>query len=169
LVLDKTIDATEAAVGDLIRAHVLQGYGDLPRGARIYGRVNRIINFNDQIPLPKREHPLPTPKQAMWGQHAGEVLIQIEFQQIEYRHRRTPFAARLIDVESPPGRQDAKILSFGYLDSDVGVRYDPPGTATLYLSQEKSVLGRGVIMHWVPQSAASPLKIVISHAVMPSG
>ena len=151
LVLDKTLDATEAAVGDPIRAHVLQGDGDLPRGAHVYGRVNRIINFNDQIPLPKPEHHLPTPKEAVWGQHTGEVLIQIEFQQIEYRRTRTPFAARLIDLESPPGRRDAKIRSFGHLDGDV-VRYDPPGTASMYVSQESPVLGRGVIMHWVTTS-----------------
>jgi hypothetical protein len=80
------------------------------------------------------------------------MLIQIEFQQIEYRRTRTPFAARLIDQEAPPGRQDAKIRSFGYLDGDVVVRYDPPGTASIYVSQEKPVLGRGVIMDWVTAS-----------------
>jgi len=149
LVLDKTLDSNEAAVGDPIRAHVLQGDGDIPRGARVYGRVNRIINFNDQIPLPRPELPLPTRKQTMWGQHTGEVLIQIEFQRIEYRRSRTPFVARLIDLESAPGRQDAKIRSFGYLDSDLVVRYDPPGTASVYVSQENPVLGRGVIMHWI--------------------
>jgi len=149
LVLDKTLDANGAAVGDPIRAHVLQGDGDIPRGARVYGRVNRIINFNDQIPLPRPELPLPTRRQTMWGQHTGEVLIQIEFQRIEYRRSRTPFVARLIDLESAPGRQDAKIRSFGYLDSDLVVRYDPPGTASVYVSQENPVLGRGVIMHWI--------------------
>jgi hypothetical protein len=85
LALDKTLDANEAVVGDPIRAHVLQGDGDIPRGAHVYGRVSRIINFNDQIPLPKPEHPPPTAKPAMPGQHSGEVLIQIEFEQIEYR------------------------------------------------------------------------------------
>jgi hypothetical protein len=156
LVLDKTIDATEAAVGDPIRAHVLQGHGDVPRGARVYGRVNRIINFNDQIPLPKPEHTLPKPKQEMWGQHTGEVLIQIEFLQIEYRRSRMPFAARLVDLELPPGRQDAKIRSFGYLDGDMVARYDPPGTASIYVSQENPVLGRGVIMDWVTTSERDP-------------
>src|SRR5215469_766537 len=151
LVLDKTIDAKETAVGDPIRAHVLEGNGDVHRGAHVYGRVNRIINFNDQIPLPRPEQPPPIPKQSMWGQHPGEVLIHIEFQQIEYRRSRTPFVARLIDLESPPGR-DGKIRSFGYVDGDAAIRYDPPGTATVYVSQENAALGRGEIMLWVTMS-----------------
>ena len=151
LALDKTLDSHEAAVGDLIRARVLQGDGDIPRGARVYGRVSHIINFNDQIPLPKPEHP-PPPKQAMPGQHSGEVLIQIEFQQIEYRRSRAPFVARLIDLESQPGRQETKIGGFGYVENDAVVRYDPPGTASLYVSQENAVLGRDVIMQWVTAS-----------------
>lgn len=150
-VLDKTLDSHEAAVGDLIRARVLQGDGDILRGARVYGRVSRIINFNDQIPLPKPEHS-PPPKQAMPGQHSGEVLIQIEFEQIEYRRSRAPFVARLIDLESQPGRQETKIRGFGYVESDLVVRYDPPGTASLYVSQENAVLGRDVIMQWVTAS-----------------
>ena len=152
LALDRTLDANEAAVGDPVRARVLHGEGDIPRGAHVYGRVSRIINFNDQIPLPRPEHPPPTPKQAMPGQHSGEVLIQIEFQQIEYRRRRSPFVARLIDLESQPGRQDTNVRSFGYLESDAVVRYDPPGTASVYVSQEDPVLGRGVIMQWVTAS-----------------
>jgi hypothetical protein len=152
LVLDKTLDANEAAVGDPIRAHVLQGDGDIHRGARVYGRVNRIIDFSGQIPLPTSRHPRLTPKKTMWGQHTGEVLIQIEFQRIEYRHRSTPFVARLIDLESAPRRQDGNIRSFGYLDSDFVVRYDPPGTASMYVSQENPVLGRGVIMRWITAS-----------------
>ena len=150
LVLDKTLDSQEAAVGDPIRAHVLQGDGDIPRGALVYGRVSRIINFNDYIPSPKPEHPLP-PKEAMPG-HSGEVLIQIEFEQIEYRRRHSPFVARLIDLESRPGRQDTNVRSFGYLESDAVVRYDPPGTASVYVSQENAVLGRGVIMQWLTAS-----------------
>jgi hypothetical protein len=63
LALDKTLDANEAVVVDPIRPHVLQGDGDIPRGAHVYGRVSRIINFNDQ-------------------------MIQIEFEQIEYRRSR---------------------------------------------------------------------------------
>jgi hypothetical protein len=113
--------------------------------------VSRIINFNDQIPLPKPEHPPPR-KQAMPGQHSGEVLIQIEFEQIEYRLSRAPFVARLIDLESQPGRQDTPARSFGYLESDAVVKYDPPGTASLYVSQENAVLGRDVIMQWVTTS-----------------
>ena len=151
LALDRTLDANEAAVGDPIRARVLQGEGDIPRGARVYGRVSRIINFNDQIPLPKPEHP-PPGKQAMPGLHSGEVLIQIEFQQIEYRRSRVPFVARLIDLESQPGRQETKIRSFGYVESDLVVRYDPPGTASFYVSKENAVLGRSVIMQWVTAS-----------------
>jgi len=152
LALDKTLDANEAAVGDPIRAHVLQSDGEIPRGAHVYGRVSRIINFNDEIPLPRPENPPPTPKRVMPGQHSGEVLIQVEFEQIEYRHGRAPFVARLIDLESQPGRQDAQVRSFGYLESDAVVRYDPPGTATVYVSQENPLLGRGVIMQWVTAS-----------------
>jgi hypothetical protein len=88
----------------------------------------------------------------MPGQHSGEVLIQIEFEQIEFRRSRAPFVARLIDLESQPERQDAQVRSFGYLDSDAVVKYDPPGTASLYVSQENAVLGRGVIMQWVTTS-----------------
>jgi hypothetical protein len=153
LVLDKPLDANEAAVGDPIRAHVLEGAGGVPRGARVYGRVNRIVNFNDQIPRPRPEQPPPTPKQEAWGrQHTGEVLIQIEFSQIEYRGSRAPFTARLIDLVSQPGKADPEIRSFGYLDDDAVVRYDPPGTASIYVSQEAPVLGRGVIMQWVTAS-----------------
>ena len=151
LALDKTLDSQEATVGDPIRAHVLQGDGDIPRGALVYGRVSRIINFNDYIPSPKPEHPPPR-KEAMPGQHSGEVLIQIEFEQIEYRRRRSPFVARLIDLESRPGRQDTNVRSFGYLESDAVVRYDPPGTASVYVSQENAVLGRSVIMQWLTAS-----------------
>ena len=152
LVLDKTLDANEAAVGDPIRARVLQGDGDIPRGAHVYGRVSRILNFNDQIPLPRPEHPPPTPKQVMPGQHSGEVLIQIEFEQIEYRRGRSPFVARLIDLESQPERRDTNVRSFGYLESYAVVRYDPPGTASVYVSQGNAVLGRGIIMQWVTTS-----------------
>lgn len=149
LVLDKTLDANEAAVGDPIRAHVLKADGAIPRGARVYGRVNRIIDFNDQIPLPRPKQPPPTAKQAKSGRDPGEVLIQIEFSQIEYRRRRAPFIARLIDLESPPGKEGTKIRSFGYLGSNLVVRYDPPGTASIYVSKESPVLERGVIMQWV--------------------
>jgi hypothetical protein len=154
LVLDKTLDANEAAVGDPIRAHVLKGDGGILRGAHVYGRVNRIVNFNDQIPLPRPEQSPPTLKQELWGRHKDEVLIQIEFLQIEYRRGRVPFIARLIDLESQPGKHDATIPSFGYLESDAVVRYDPPGTASIYLSKESPAkenpaLGPGVIMQWV--------------------
>jgi hypothetical protein len=157
LVLDRTLDANEAAVGDPIRAHILEGVGGIPRGARVYGRVNRIINFNDQIPLRRPEQPPPTPKDEMWGWHPGEVLIQIEFLQIEYRRSRAPFIARLIDLESQPGTRDTNVRSFGYLDDDAVVRYDPPGTASVYVSKGNPVLGRGVVMRWVTASERGSL------------
>jgi hypothetical protein len=157
LVLDRPLDANEAAVGDSIRAHILEGVGSIPRGAHVYGRVNRIINFDDQIPLPRPERPPPTPKHDVSGQHPGEVLIQIEFSQIEYRRNRAPFIARLIDLESQPGKRATEILSFGYLEDDAVVRYDPPGTASVYVSKENPVLGRGVIMQWVTASQPGSL------------
>ena len=135
-----------------IRAHILNGVGSIPRGARVYGRVNRIINFDDQIPLPRVEQPPPTAKHETWGRNPGEVLIQIEFLQIEYRRSRAPFIARLIDLESQPGKRATEIRSFGYLEDDAVVRYDPPGTASVYVSKENPVLGRGVIMQWVTAS-----------------
>jgi len=152
LALDKTLDATEAAVGDPIRAHVLNAAGNIPRGARVYGRVSRIINFDDQIPLPRPERPPPTPQDTIRSLHAGEVLIQIEFQQIEYRHARAPFVARLIDLESLPGKPDPAIHSFGYLDNDMVVKSDPPGTASVYVPKENPVLERDVVMQWVTAS-----------------
>ncbi len=157
LVLDRTLDANEAAVGDPIRAHVLKGGGDIPQGARVYGRVTRVINFNDQIPLPKPEQPPPTPKRELWEGHPGEVLIQIEFSQIDYRRTRAPFMARLTDLESRPGKPDPGIRSFGYLDDGAVVRYDPPGTASIYVSQDNPVLGPGVIMQWVTASERGSL------------
>jgi hypothetical protein len=152
LVLDRTLDANEAAVGDPIRAHILKGVGRIPRGAQVYGRVNRVINFDDQIPLPKPERPPPAPQRAVCGRHPGEVLIQIEFLHIEYRGSRAQFRARLIDLESQPGKRDTKIRSFGYLESDAIVKYDPPGTASIYFSKENPALGRGVIMQWITTS-----------------
>jgi hypothetical protein len=152
LVLDRTLDANQAAVGDPVRAHILKGAGGIPRGAHVYGRVKRIVNFNDQIPSPKPEQPPPTPKHQVWGWHSGEVLIQIEFLRIEYRNVRSRFVARLIDLESQPGKRDTEIRGFGYLDSGAFVRYDPPGTASVYVSKENAVLGRGVIMQWVTAS-----------------
>jgi len=157
LVLDKALDANEATVGDPIRAHILEGAGGIPRGARVYGRVSRIINFNDQIPLPRPKQPAPTTKDKAWGWHAGEVLIQFEFSQIEYGRSRAPFIARLIDLESRAGKPETEIRSFGYLDDDTVVRYDPPGTASIYVSKEDPVLGRGVIMQWVTASKRGSL------------
>jgi hypothetical protein len=145
LVLDKNLDAGKAVVGDAVHAHVLQGAGDVPRGARVYGRVTRIINFDDRIPLPSPAHSPGTPK---WGQHSGEVLIQIELLKIEYRHSSAPFVARLIDLESRPGKRAAGIRSFGYVDDGAIVKYDPPGTASVYVSKEHPVLERDLIMQW---------------------
>jgi len=156
LVLDRPLDANEAAVGNPIRAHIIKGVGDISRGARVYGRVGRIVNFDDLIPLPRPEQPPPTPKHAVWGRHPGEVLIQIEFSQIEYRRSRAPFMARLIDLQSQPGKRDTEIRSFGFLDDDAIVRYDPPGTASVYVSKDNPVIGRGVIMQWVTVTERGP-------------
>ena len=149
LVLDTPLDANKAAVGDPIRAHVLQSAGSIRRGTAVYGRVNRIINYDDQIPNPELKRLPRPPKHPMWGQHTGEVSIGIEFSDIEYRRSRVPFMARLIDVESQPGSQGAQIRSFGYFEDDAIVQYDPPATASFYVSKENPVLGRGVIMRWV--------------------
>jgi len=151
LVLDKPIDSNVAALGDPVRAHVLKGDAGIPRGARVYGRVTRIIDFDNQAPLPEPKKLSPAPKQIRWG-HPGEVLIEIEFLQIEYHRRPAPFTARLIDLETTPAKTETKILSFGYLDGDALVRYDPPGTASLYVSKEHPILDRGVIMRWVTSS-----------------
>jgi hypothetical protein len=149
LVLDTPLDANNAAVGDPIRAHILQTAGNLRRGANVYGRVNRIINYSDQIPKPRSEQRPRPSSHPTWGQHTGEVLIGIEFTHVELRRSRVPFTARLIDVESQPGRRAAQIRSFGYFDDDAIVQYDPPGTASVYVAQENPIIGRGVIMRWV--------------------
>ena len=148
LVLDKPIDSTQAAVGDPVRARVLKGDRGIPRGAHVYGRVLSIVNFDDQAPLPVPQKPAPPPKQTALG-HAGQVLIELEFLQIDDRHTRAPFIARLIDVDSQPAKHKTEVLSFGYLDYDAVVRYDPPGTASLYVSKEYPVLDRNVILRWV--------------------
>jgi hypothetical protein len=148
LVLDKTLDANQAAVGDLIKAHVLKGDQGVPSGAQVYGHVSRIVNYNNLIPLPKRDTLPPAPGQQSW-QHNGEVVIQIVFSEIEYRRTRAPFVARLIDLVASPGKPDPDIRSFGYLDGDLEVKYDPPGTASVYVSNEKPLLGRDVVMQWV--------------------
>jgi len=150
LVLDKPLDADKAVIGDTIRAHVVQGAGEISRGARVYGRVSRIINFDDQLPLPIPKHSPDLPKK--WGQHSGEVLIQIEFLKIEYHHNSAPFAARLIDVDSHPGREATEIRGFGYVDDGAIVRYDPPGTASVYVSKNRPVFGRNLVMQWVTAS-----------------
>jgi hypothetical protein len=120
----------------------------------VYGRVNRIINFDDLIPLPRPKHPPPTPKHEheILRQHPGEVLIQIEFFLIEYRQGRASLLGRLIDLESQPARRATNIRSFGYLDDDAVVRYDPPGTASIYVSKDNPVLGRDVVLLWVTAS-----------------
>jgi len=157
LVLDTPLDANKAAVGDPIRAQILESVDSIHRGTHVYGRVSRIINYNDQIPAPRLER-LPRPSQhPKWGQHTGEVLIGIEFSQIEYRRSRVPFLARLIDVESQPGARGTQIRSFGYFDDDAIVQYDPPATASFYVSQENPLLGRGIIMQWVTLSGRGSL------------
>jgi len=157
LVLDRPLDANEAAIGDPIRAHVLKSVGSIRQGTHVYGRVNRIINYNDQIPLPKpKRSPRPS-EHPTWGQHSGELLIGMEFSQIEYQGNRVPFVARLIDIDSAPGARDKQIRSFGYFEENQIVRYDWPGTASIYILQENPVLGRGITMQWVtvPEQGSS--------------
>lgn len=149
LVFDKTLDANHLAVGDPVRARVLKDSGEIRRGARVYGRVNRVINFNEQIPLPRPERSPRTAEYERWARHAREVLIQVEFFQIEDQRSLAPFHARLIDLESAPGKGDLNIRGFGYVDSDDLVKYDPPGTASIYVSRENPALTRDVIMQWV--------------------
>jgi len=126
LVLDTPLDANKASVGDPISAHTLQSVGGIRRGAHVYGRVSRILNYNDQVPTSKPERSSRPSKHAMYGQHAGEVLIGIEFSQIEFRRSRVPFMARLIDLESQPGARDIQIRGFGYFEDGAIVQYDPP-------------------------------------------
>ncbi len=149
LALDAPLDANRASVGDPISAHTLQTVGRIRRGTHVYGRVSRIINYNDQIPAPRPGQPPRPSKHPVYGQHSGEVLIGIEFSQMEYGRSRVPFTARLIDVESQPGVKATQIRGFGYFDDDRIVQYDPPSTASLYVSQENPVLGRGIMMQWV--------------------
>jgi hypothetical protein len=84
----------------------LQGDGDIPRGALVYGRVSRIINFNDYIPSPKPEHS-PPPKEAMPGQHSGEVLIQIEFEH-RWRYQGRKCSKRLAPSRSCGGASNRR-------------------------------------------------------------
>jgi hypothetical protein len=149
LVLDTPLDATKVSVGDPISAHTLQTVGSIRRGTHVFGRVSRLINYNDQIPTSGPGRLSRPSKRPVWGQHAGEVLIGIEFSQMEYGRSRVPFRGRLIDVESQPGARDAPIRGFGYFEDGALVQYDPPTTASLYVSQETPVLGRGVIMQWL--------------------
>jgi hypothetical protein len=157
LVLDTPLDANKAAVGDAIRAHVLERVGSVRRGTHVYGRVSRIVNYNDQIPNPRLAR-LPRPsKHAKWGEHGGEVLIGIEFTDIEDGRSRAPFVARLIDAESQTGARGTQIRSFGYFEDDDLVQYDPPSTASFYVSQDNPVVGRDVIMQWVTLPERGPL------------
>ena len=148
LALDRPLDADQATIGDEIRARVVRAAEDV-RGAAVFGRVTRVIDYDDQIPLPRAGRRARASRRPVWGQHAGEVLIGIEFSEIEYRGKRVPFTARLIDVQSAPGEKDARIRGFGYFEEDRIVQYDPPGAASLYVTRDKPVLGRGVTMEWV--------------------
>jgi hypothetical protein len=125
VVLDTPVDPSAAAVGESVRAHVVESSGEVPKGARVYGRVNRIVRYVD------------------------EVLIGLEFTHIEYRRNRVPFMARLIAVESQPGKPGMQIRGFGYFGDANIVRYDPPGAASLYISEREPVLRRGLVMRWV--------------------
>ena len=118
--LDTTVDLETATVGDEVRAHVVDAVGPIPRGARIVGRVERLIRYSE-----------------------GYALIGLSFSRVEFRRIRAPFAARLIEAAS------GEIRSFGYFaDNDV-VRYDPPGTASLYLVEKRPRLRRGFPMRWL--------------------
>jgi hypothetical protein len=57
--------------------------------------------------------------------------------------------ARLIAVESQPGKPGMQIRGFGYFGDANIVRYDPPGAASLYISEREPVLRRGLVMRWV--------------------
>ena len=101
------------------RAHVVEAVGPIPRGARIAGRIERLIRYHEKY-----------------------ALIGLSFSRVEFRRIRAPFAARLIDAGS------SEIRGFGYfVDNDL-VRYDPPGIASLYLG-ERPRLRRGFSMRWL--------------------
>ena len=48
----------------------------------------------------------------MWGDDTDEVLIGIELLHMEYKRSRVPFMARLIGLESQPGKRGTQIRSF---------------------------------------------------------
>jgi hypothetical protein len=119
IALDTAVDLETATVGDEVRAHVVEEVGPVPRGARIVGRIERLIRY-----------------------HETYVLIGLSFSRVEFRRIRAPFAARLIDAGS------GEIRSFGYFADNDLVRYDPPGTASLYLG-DRPRLRRGFSMRWL--------------------
>ncbi|HEY3739892.1 MAG TPA: hypothetical protein VGL53_08605 [Bryobacteraceae bacterium] len=122
LTLDTAIDPGKASVGDPIRAHVAESSGTIHKGADVTGHITRIIRS------------------------PGEVQIGLEFSDLEYRSTRVPFTARLIGLHNAP-----KIRSFGYIEDGPFVRYDPPGTATLYIAANDPLLHKGLITYWLTE------------------
>jgi hypothetical protein len=122
IVLDGAVNLETAAIGDLVRAHVLEGAGPIPKGAAVTGRVERVI----------RRH-----------RGAAEALIGLSFSDIQFRRTRLPFTARLVDAGA------GEVRSFGYFGDDDLVRYDLPGTAHLYIADESRGLRRGFVLRWV--------------------
>ena len=154
LELGKAVDPHRTAIGEPVRATVLKAAGSVPKGAEVKGRVIRIIRYGDHIPLPNRASRRRGPRRSktvapVWGRHADEVLIGIEFATIEFRGSRAPFVAALMGLVSQPGASVPPVRSFGYFEDGGVVRLDAPGTAHIYLSAEDSVLPRGVVMNWV--------------------
>lgn len=148
LALDTAVDPDKAIVGTPIRAHVVERTGDVPNGARVHGQVRRIIRY-DQLQPPKLQARRPgQPMIVLRSEHYGEILIGLEFTEIEYGRRRAPFAARLIEAEREPARRRV-VQSFGYFGDGASVQYDSPGVANLYLSASRRLLPRGLTMLWL--------------------
>ncbi len=127
LVLDTAIDAARVAAGAPVRAHVADAAGEIPGGARVHGRVNRIIRY----------------------EAADQVLIGLEFAEIEYRRKRAPFIARLIAIDPEPKNRRSRVLAFGYFAGATAVQYDPPGTASLYVAASDATLPHGFRTRWL--------------------
>ena len=154
LTLDTLVDSSKAAVGDVVLALVQEASGgESLKGAKVYGRVARVIRFTDRLPAfgGKKKHPLARKPGLEWGQHLDEVLIGLEFSEVEFRRARMPFTGRLVAVEptAGAGKRSNPVRSFGYYEDAAFVRYDPPGSASLYISDEDPVLRKGLVLRWI--------------------